>query len=108
MAKLAKNLAVEMNSNFPHRIPVDIDVCIKGALLHDIGKAIDEETMPKGNHIDIGEKICDMFDLDWKIKKCVSSHHDESYYDLYECDLAELNCEKIHRINIGNRAAYAK
>jgi ribonucrease Y len=81
MAKLAKNLAVEMNSTFKHRTPIDIDICVKGALLHDIGKAIDEETMPKGNHIDIGEKICDMFGLDWKIKKCVSSHHDESYYD---------------------------
>jgi ribonucrease Y len=81
MAKLAKNLAVEMNSTFKHRTPIDIDICVKGALLHDIGKAIDEETMPKGNHIDLGEKICEMFALDWRIKKCVSSHHDESYYD---------------------------
>ena len=81
MAKLAKNLATEMNATFTHRTPIDIDICVKGALLHDIGKAIDEETMPKGNHVDLGEKICEMFDLDWRIKKCVSSHHDESYYD---------------------------
>jgi ribonucrease Y len=81
MAKLAKNMAIEMNSTFSHRVPVDVDICVKGALLHDIGKAMDEETLPKGNHIDLGEKICDMFELDWRIRKCVSSHHNESYYD---------------------------
>lgn len=81
MAKLAKNMAIEMNSTFSHRTPVNVDICVKGALLHDIGKAMDEETLPKGNHIDLGEKICDMFELDWRIRKCVSSHHNESYYD---------------------------
>jgi ribonucrease Y len=82
MARLAGLIADEINDKFPNREnPVDKIICMKGALLHDIGKAIDEESSPKGNHIEIGEKICDMFDLDWKIKKCISSHHDESYYD---------------------------
>ncbi len=82
MARLAGLLADEMNQNFPNsKTPVDKMICIKGALLHDIGKAIDEESVPKGNHVELGEKICDMFNLDWKIKKCISSHHDESYYD---------------------------
>ncbi len=82
MAKLAGLLARDMNERFNNKEnPVDVDICIKGAFLHDVGKAVDEETMPKGNHINLGEKICDMFGLDWRIKKCVSSHHDESYYD---------------------------
>jgi ribonucrease Y len=81
MAKLAALLAKEMNVQFPQRKPVDVDICVKGALLHDIGKAIDEETTPKGNHVDLGEKVCETFGLDWRIRKCVSSHHDESYYD---------------------------
>lgn len=82
MAKLAALLAEEFNARFPHREkPVDVQICIKGALLHDIGKAIDEEQTPKGNHIEIGEKVCDTFGLDWRIKKCISSHHDESYWD---------------------------
>ncbi|MBC7472505.1 MAG: DUF3552 domain-containing protein [candidate division SR1 bacterium] len=81
MAKLAALLAKEMNTQFPQRNPVDVDICIKGALLHDIGKAIDEESNPKGNHIDLGERVCETFGLDWRIRKCVSSHHDESYYD---------------------------
>ncbi|MEM1312609.1 MAG: Rnase Y domain-containing protein [Patescibacteria group bacterium] len=82
MAKLAGLLAEGMNERFSNREnPVNVEICTKGALLHDIGKAVDEETTPKGNHIQLGEKICEMFDLDWRIKKCVSSHHDESYYD---------------------------
>jgi ribonucrease Y len=82
MAKLAGLLAGEMNARFTDRQnPVDIEICVKGALLHDIGKAVDEESQPKGNHIELGEKVCDMFNLDWRIRKCVSSHHDESYYD---------------------------
>lgn len=82
MAKLAGLLADELNANLPSLSqPVDKMICIKGALLHDIGKAVDEEMTPKGNHIELGEKICDMFGLDWRIKKCVSSHHNEEYND---------------------------
>jgi len=82
MAKLAGLLADEINAAFPSLSrPVDKMICIKGALLHDIGKAVDEEMTPKGNHIDLGEKICDMFGLDWRIKKCISSHHNEEYTD---------------------------
>jgi ribonucrease Y len=75
MAKLAGLLCDELTTAFPTKLEVDKMTCIKGALLHDIGKAVDEEQIPKGNHIELGEKICDMFDLDWKIKKCISSHH---------------------------------
>ncbi|MEI6728910.1 MAG: Rnase Y domain-containing protein [bacterium] len=82
MAKLAGLLCDEMNAQFPNRAnPIDKMICIKGALLHDVGKAVDEEMTPKGNHVDLGEKICDMFGLDWRIKKCISSHHNEEYDD---------------------------
>lgn len=75
MAKLAGLLVDELNSTFKTKVLIDREICVKGALLHDVGKAVDEEQMPKGNHIELGEKICDMFGLDWKIKKCISSHH---------------------------------
>ncbi len=82
MAKLAGLLADELNANFPSLAnPIDKTIAIKGALLHDIGKAVDEEFQPKGDHIQLGEKICDMFNLDWRIKKCISSHHNEQYND---------------------------
>jgi len=86
MAKLAGLLARELNEHFPSCKPIDVDICVKGALLHDIGKALDEEYEPKTDHVTLGEKICDMFNLDWRIKKCISSHHStggdvHSYYD---------------------------
>ena len=86
MGRLAGLMADNMNAYFPSKTPIDRMVCVKGAMLHDIGKAIDEEQNPKGNHIEIGEKICDMFDLGWQIRKCISSHHTtggdvQSYFD---------------------------
>ncbi len=86
MAKLAGLLTDGINSEFGMAGRLDPMIAIKGALLHDIGKAADEEMNPKGNHIEIGEKICDMYDLDWRIKKCITSHHTtggdwQSYYD---------------------------
>ena len=79
MAKLAELLAIELNKNFPNRVPIDLQIVKKGALLHDIGKALDQEI--EGNHVDLGEKVCDTFGLDWRIRKCVSSHHNEQYED---------------------------
>jgi ribonucrease Y len=101
-----------MNTQFPHRKPVDVDICVKGALLHDIGKAVDEETIPKGNHVELGEKVCDIFGLDWRIKKCVSSHHDESYYDAehgfcIEASLVDA-CDNISGGRLGARKETAE
>ena len=113
MAKLAALLAEEFNARFPHREqPVDVQICIKGALLHDIGKAIDEEQTPKGNHIEIGEKICDTFGLDWRIKKCISSHHDESYWSeehgfCIEAAIVDA-CDNISGSRIGARKETAQ
>jgi len=82
MAKLAALIANDINSSFPsNKTPIDVEICIKGALLHDIGKGIDEDIKPKTDHITLGERVCDTFNLDWRIKKCISSHHDESYND---------------------------
>jgi len=79
MAKLAELLAIELNKAFPTRTKIDLQIVKKGALLHDIGKALDQEI--EGSHIELGEKVCDTFGLDWRIRKCVSSHHNEQYED---------------------------
>lgn len=81
MARLARLLAVEMNEKFFKLPKIDVDICVKGALLHDIGKALDEEGATKGDHVLLGAKVADTFGLDWRIKKCITSHHDESYED---------------------------
>ncbi len=75
MAKLAGILAEDLNVNFPTDANIDKNICIQGALLHDIGKAVDEEMVPKGDHVAIGAKLCDMFELDPRVKMCITSHH---------------------------------
>jgi ribonuclease Y len=113
MAKLAGLLADEINQNFPTlNKPVDKMICIKGALLHDIGKAIDEEFSPKGDHVALGEKVCDMFNLDWRIRKCISSHHNEEYNDpekgfCLEAVLVDA-CDNISGGRIGARKETAE
>jgi ribonucrease Y len=81
MARIAALLAKEMNEKFPHREPIDEEIVKKGALLHDIGKALDEEGEVKGDHVLLGAKVAETFGLDWRIKKCITAHHDESYTD---------------------------
>ena len=86
MARIAGLIADSLNAEFPTKTLIDRLVCVKGALLHDIGKAVDEEMTPKGNHIQIGEKLCDLYNLGWKVRRCISSHHTtggdrQSYFD---------------------------
>jgi len=111
MAKLAGLIASDLNQRFPNRKPIDIDICKKGALLHDIGKAIDEETTPKGDHVDLGIKVCDTFDLDPRIKKCISSHHDESYWEnnqiCMEAVVVDI-CDNISGTRLGARKETAQ
>ncbi len=54
---------------------VNVEVAKKGALLHDIGKAIDHEVA--GGHVDIGLKILKKYQMDERIIQAMQSHHDD-------------------------------
>ncbi|MFA4999230.1 MAG: ribonuclease Y [Parcubacteria group bacterium] len=54
---------------------VNAEIAKKGALLHDIGKAIDYEVA--GNHVDLGIKILKKYDVDQKVIEAMQSHHDD-------------------------------
>jgi ribonucrease Y len=72
MAKLAKIIATDMNVYFGRENPlIDVDICLKAALLHDIGKAVDETPGDRKNHVILGMEVCDRFGLDNRIKRCV-------------------------------------
>jgi len=70
MAHVAAMLAAELG--------VNVEVAKKGALVHDIGKAIDHEV--QGTHVELGRKILQKYGIDEEVIKAMQSHHDEYPY----------------------------
>ena len=67
MAHIAGIMAAELGAN--------VDVAKKGALLHDIGKAIDHEV--PGTHVELGRKILKKYGMADAIIAAMESHHEE-------------------------------
>ncbi len=67
MAHLAGMIAAELGA--------DVEIAKRGALLHDIGKAIDHEV--PGTHVELGRKILKKYGVDERIIKAMESHHEE-------------------------------
>lgn len=65
MAKLGALMAEELGA--------DVQITKQGALLHDIGKALDQDL--EGTHVEIGRKIAEKFNLDKRVVEAISSHH---------------------------------
>ncbi len=74
MAKIAALIAEELGA--------DIMITKQGALLHDIGKALDQEM--EGTHVEIGRKIAEKFNLNEKIINAITSHHGDTEYNSIE------------------------
>lgn len=70
MAHISAMMASELGAR--------VDVAKKGALLHDIGKAIDHEV--EGTHVELGRKILQKYGIDEEVIKAMQSHHDEYPY----------------------------
>ncbi len=60
----------------------DIGIAKKGALLHDIGKAVDHEI--QGTHVEIGRRILQKFGVDVRVIQAMQSHHEEYPYETLE------------------------
>lgn len=60
----------------------DITIAKKGALLHDIGKAVDHEI--QGTHVEIGRRILQKFGVDHRVIQAMQSHHEEYPYETLE------------------------
>ncbi len=60
----------------------DVAIAKKGALLHDIGKAVDHEV--QGTHVEIGRRILQKFSVDNRIIQAMQSHHEEYPYETLE------------------------
>jgi ribonucrease Y len=74
MAHIAGMLAEELGA--------DVAVARAGALLHDIGKAVDHEV--QGTHVEIGRRILEKFGADRRVIQAMQSHHEEYPYETVE------------------------
>ena len=74
MAHIAGMIAEEIGAN--------VAVAKAGALVHDIGKALDHEVV--GTHIEIGRRILQKFGADEAIIKAMQAHHEEYPFETLE------------------------
>jgi ribonuclease Y len=79
VAKLAAVLAAELGA--------DVDVAKAGALLHDLGKAMDHNT--EGTHASIGAEFAKRYGVSNKIVNIIASHHHEVDQESVEAVIAE-------------------
>jgi len=79
MAKLAALMAQEIGA--------DVATVKQGALLHDIGKALDQDM--EGTHVEIGKQIAKKFDLPEKIVNAIEAHHGDVEYTSIEAAIVD-------------------
>ena len=79
MTHIAGMLAAELG--------VDVSIAKKGALFHDIGKAVDHEV--QGTHVEIGRKILQKFGVDERVVKAMEAHHEEYPYVTLESRIVQ-------------------
>lgn len=80
MAHIAGMIAEELGAN--------VAVAKAGALVHDIGKALDHEV--QGSHVEIGRRILQKFGADEAIVKAMQAHHDEYPYETVESIIVQV------------------
>lgn len=79
MAHVAGMIAAELGA--------DVMVAKKGALFHDIGKAVDHEV--QGTHVEIGRKILAKFGVADEVIKAMEAHHEEYPYSTLESRIVQ-------------------
>lgn len=79
MAHIAGMIAEELGA--------DVAIAKAGALVHDIGKALDHEV--QGTHIEIGMRILQKFGADERVITSMKSHHEDYPYETIEAIIVQ-------------------
>jgi len=80
MAHIAGMIATEVGAN--------AQIARAGALLHDIGKALDHEV--QGTHVEIGRRVLQKFGVSEEVIKAMQSHHEEYPYETPESYIVQV------------------
>jgi ribonuclease Y len=80
MAHIAGMIAEELGAN--------PQVARAGALLHDIGKALDHEV--QGTHVEIGRRVLQKFGVSEEVIKAMQAHHEEYPYETTESVIVQV------------------
>jgi len=80
MSHIAAIIAEELGAN--------VAVARAGALLHDIGKAVDHEV--PGTHVEIGRRILQKFKVDELVIRAMEAHHEEYPYSTPESYIVQV------------------
>ncbi|MCD5396267.1 MAG: ribonuclease Y [Candidatus Pacebacteria bacterium] len=80
VAYLAGALAAEIGA--------DVKIAKKAGLLHDIGKALDQQV--EGSHTQIGMKILEKFGIEKEVIDAMKSHHEEYPHESVEAQIVQV------------------
>jgi len=78
-ARLAASISAELGA--------DVEIARMGALLHDLGKAIDHNV--EGTHAQIGAEIAARYGVNPKVVNCIAAHHHEVEQESLEAAIVE-------------------
>ncbi|QFR38617.1 ribonuclease Y [Candidatus Gracilibacteria bacterium 28_42_T64] len=92
VALIAESLARDLGA--------DPQLCKTGGLLHDIGKALDQEL--EGTHPELGAKLGRKFKLDEKLVDMIENHHGEQFSISLEAAIVQV-ADAISSVRPGAR-----
>ncbi len=79
MAKIAVMIGEELGA--------DISIVKQGALLHDIGKALDQDM--EGTHVELGVQIAKKFNLSEQVINAIAAHHGDVPHESLEAMIVD-------------------
>ena len=69
-------------------VGADVNVCRRGALLHDLGKAIDHEI--EGTHALLGAELARRYNVSPAVVHCIEAHHEEVEVETTEAVIVQI------------------
>tara|TARA_B100000427_G_scaffold222805_1_gene186524 strand:- start:9581 stop:11098 length:1518 start_codon:yes stop_codon:yes gene_type:complete len=82
------------------QLGVNVTLAKRGAMLHDIGKALDFER--EGSHTTLGKEVCEQYGESSEILNCIMAHHEEEPPETIEAVLVMV-ADAISSVRPGAR-----